>query len=760
MRRKLLNISGFIILFCMGSCSIQKHLPAGTQLYKGATFAITKEKENKTSTKLITKQLKKISVPVPNKTLLGFPYRVAFWYMVGEPHNDKGLRHWLRYRIGQEPVLSTSVNTKANADNLQNYLQNKGYFTSTVSGDTSVRGYKMTAHYKVGLGMPYKVNTLKWLIDSASQIGKDINTIPVKESLVKKGAQFDLDIIKAERSRIDLSLKSKGYYFFNPDFIRAWIDSSNKDNTVNVFLKLKAEIPVAAVLPQKINRVTLFPNYTLLYPPPDTSKTGMTIIDGIHIRDTVNYLNSATLLRSVTYRPGSLYDITSQNKTLNRFINTGVFKFVRNRYEISGDTILPALLNVYYYLTPLPRKSIQAEIGTFTKSNSFTGAQANLTWRNRNAFKGAEQILFKTYGAFEVSNTDSLSKNNNFRVGGEVSLLFPRFVLPFKVKENNSFPPKTRFLLGYEWLRRQALYTKNLFRFQYELNWKRAANIENTLSPLSITLNTTSAFSPEYLAQVNQIPALQISNLPEVIMGSFYNFTYRTPNSSNAVNSFYINGNIDAAGNTMGLINKTSVPYTRKLLGAYFAQYVKLDADLRYTRKLGDNLYWANRLIIGAGLPYGNSSFLPFSRQFIIGGASSLRGFQVRQLGPGRVRASAIQQLYYPQVGGDYKLEINTELRFPLWAQLKGAAFIDAGNIWTKDALLYGKGAQLTSKFLNDMAVDAGIGFRFDITFLLIRFDLALPLRAPYMERGKEWIIKDLHPFSNIIYNIAIGYPF
>jgi len=759
MQVRLLNIFSFCMLFCTVSCNIQKHLPAGTKLYKGATFSVVKEKENKASVKLITKQLKKISVPVPNKTLFGFPYRVAFWYMVGEPHNEKGLRYWLRYRIGQEPVLSTSVNTKANSENLQNYLQNKGYFTSKVSGDTSVKGYKVTANYKVGLGMPYKINDVKWLIDSNSQIGKDINAIPVKESLIKKEAQFDLDIIKAERSRVDLSLKSKGYYFFNPEFIRAWVDTSNKDNTVNVFLKIKPEIPVAAVIPQKINTITLFPNYTLIYPPPDTSKAGMEVIDGIHIRDTVKYLNTATLLRAVTYRPGSLYDITSQNKTLNRFINTGVFKFVRNRYEISGDTILPSLLNVYYYLTPLPKKSIQAEIGTFTKSNSFTGAQANLTWRNRNAFKGAEQIVVKGYGAFEVSNTDTLKKNNNFRVGGEVSLLFPRFIIPFKIKENNSFPPKTRFLLGYEWLRRQALYTKNLFRFQYELNWRRAAHIENSLSPLSITLNTTSAFSPEYLAQVNQIPALQISNLPEVIMGSFYNFTYRTPNV-NAANSFYVNGNLEAAGNLIGLLNKAPFPYSRKFLGAYYAQYAKLDADFRYTRKLGENLYLANRIIIGAGFPYGNSSFLPFSRQFIIGGASSLRGFQVRQLGPGRIKASAVQQLYYPQVGGDYKLELNSELRFPLWAKLKGAVFIDAGNVWTKEALLYGKGAQLTSKFLNDIAVDAGLGFRFDITFLLIRFDLAVPLRVPYMERGKEWIIKDLHPFSNIIYNIAIGYPF
>ncbi len=760
MHLRSIYITGLCTLFLIMSCSIQKHLPPGTQLYKGATYTVVKEKDNKTSVRSIGKQLKSISVPAANKTILGFPYRVWFWYLVGEPERTTGFRYWLRYRIGQEPVLSTAVNVMANAANLQNYLENKGYFTSKVSGDTVVKGYKVTARYKVGLGMPYHINTSAWLIDSASEIGKAINEIPLKETYIKKGAQFDLDNLKAERTRVDLALKTKGYYYFSPEYIKAWVDSSNRDNTVNVFFKLKPEIPVAAVIPQKISRITLFPNYTLVSPPPDTSKTGMELIDSVYIRDTVKQINSATLLRSVTYRPGSLYNIRTQNRTLNRFINTGVFKFVKNRYQVNGDTLLPRLLDVYYYLTPLPRKTIQAEVGTFTKTNSFTGAQTNFTWRNRNAFKGAEQLVVKAYGAFETSTADSLKKNNNFRVGGEISLLFPRFITPFTIKENHSFPPKTRFLFGYEWLRRQALYTKNLFKFQYDFTWKQTANNEHTLAPLSISYNTTSAFSPEYLIQVNQIPALTISNLPELIAGSFYNFTYHTTNNAKAKEIIYFNGNVDAAGNITGLINKTTASYSSKLAGAYYAQYVKLEADFRYSRKLDDDVYWANRVIIGAGMPYANSLFLPFSRQFIIGGASSLRGFQVRQLGPGRVKASAIQQLYYPQVGGDYKLELNTELRFPLMARLKGAAFIDAGNVWTKDAFLYGKDAQLTGKFLSDLALDAGIGARIDITFLLIRFDLAVPLRVPYMERGKEWIIKDLHPFSNIIYNIAIGYPF
>ena len=503
----------------------------------------------------------------------------------------------------------------------------------------------------------------------------------------------------------------------------------------------------------------------MIIPPPDTSKTGLTETDGIYIRDTVNNIKASALVRAVTYRPGSLYNIKNQNRTLNRFINMGIFKFAKNRYVGDRDTIDPHFLDVYYYLTPLPRKTFQAEVGTFTKSNSFTGARASLTWRNRNVFKGAEQLYIKTYGSFESSGNSALQANNNFSLGMDVSLLFPRFITPFKIKESSFFPPKTKFTVGYEWFRRQALYTKNFFRLQYELTWKEQVNKEHTLSPVSITYNTTTAFSPQYLALVNQVPVLAQTNLPEVIIGSFYNYSFHSGNQK-AKTILYFNGNVDGAGNATGLFFKNNGPYSSKIAGAYFSQYVKVETDFRYSTKLNDNTWWANRIIIGAGFPYGNSSYLPFSHQFTIGGASSIRGFQPRQLGPGRARANSLQQLYLPLIGGDYKLEINTEIRFPLFSRLKGALFIDAGNIWTKDSVLYGSNAQFSSRFLQDIAISAGFGLRVDISILIIRLDIAAPLREPYLERGKEWVIRDFQPLlsawrrQNLVYNIAIGYPF
>jgi outer membrane protein insertion porin family len=391
--------------------------------------------------------------------------------------------------------------------------------------------------------------------------------------------------------------------------------------------------------------------------------------------------------------------------------------------------------------------------------------QLNLNWKNRNLLKGAEQLNIKGYGAFELSINDSLSKNNNWRVGGEISLSIPRFVTPFKIRESSYYPPFTKFTVGYEWLRRQLLYTKNFFRFQYDLNWKEGTNKEHTLSPISITYNNATEFSDEYIKQISKFPVLRYANLPEIIAGSFYNFMYNSKNPR-AKNIFYLNGSLDVAGNIAGLVNKPDSAFDKTFLSAYFAQYAKLDVDFRYTRRISNNFYWANRINIGWGLPYGNSAYLPFSRQFIIGGSNSLRGFRPRQVGPGRAITTPEQQVAYPQVGGDYKLELQSEIRFPILGKLKGAFFGEAGNIWTKNSMLYGDDGKFNSKFMQDLAVDGGFGIRLDISVLILRLDVGIPLRKPWLPKGTEWVVNQIDFGSsswrsdNLVFNIGIGYPF
>lgn len=197
-----------------------------------------------------------------------------------------------------------------------------------------------------------------------------------------------------------------------------------------------------------------------------------------------------------------------------------------------------------------------------------------------------------------------------------------------------------------------------------------------------------------------------------------------------------------------------------------FAQYVKLDADYHYTRKLSNNYELANRLQLGIGIPYNNSRLLPFTKLYTIGGSNSIRGFRSRTLGPGSYKTTGKDQNFFQIIGGDYKLLANTELRIPFTAQLGAAVFLDAGNIWTKDTILFGPAGKFTKNWPKEIAVASGFGLRFDATVLLIRADLGIPLRKPYLPDGSRWVINQIDFTSrswrreNLILNIAIGLPF
>ncbi|MFT3825404.1 MAG: BamA/TamA family outer membrane protein [Chitinophagaceae bacterium] len=754
-----------LLAIVIASCGVNKYLPPGEKLYDGVDVKVERDSLVKESAKSFRSQLEDLSYPKRNKRLFGAPYKVWWWYAIGPSKKEKGLRNWFRDKLGEPPVLSSQVSVSDNAANMQSFLDNNGYFRSIVTGDTTSTAHRFRAVYEAQVNNPYYLKEVTMVNDS-TPVSVSISKLRGRPRL-KVGDRYQLDNIKAERDRIDQALKRRGYYFFNSDYMVGVVDTTVGNYQTDLFLQVKRNIPSEARHPQTIHQVAIFPQYSLLSTRNDTSLRKAILYDTLLIRDSAQNFKPQLFKRLVTFRPGRLYDIRQHNNTQNRFISAGVFRFVKNQYRSTpvNDSTPPHQLDVYYYLTPMQKKNINFEVGAFTKSNSFTGGQLNVNWRNRNALKGAEQLMIKTYGAFEFSISDSLKNNNNWRLGTEVSFTFPRFITPIHIHENNLFPPRTRFLVGYEWLRRQGLYTKSSFKLQYDLNWKASATMEHTFSPISITYTRAYNFSDTYQKQIDTNPAIAYSTLTEIIPASYYNFTYSTVRP-NAPNLFYFSGNAEVAGNIAGLVNKPDGYFSKKILNAYFAQYAKVDVDFRYTRRLSATSALASRIFIGVGAPYGNSPYLPFSRQYIIGGTNSLRGFRPRALGPGTVAPNAYYQIYYPQVGGDYKLEFNAEYRFPIAGSLKGALFFDGGNIWTKDTLLYGPQGKFSKDFLHQLAFDAGLGVRYDLSFIIIRLDFGFPLRIPSNPDGTQWVADKINPFKRswrsdyMVVNFGIGYPF
>lgn len=756
---------GLILILAASSCSVRRFLPPGEKLYKGSTIVIQKNPEEKKTSKQLKKYLSQAVSPRRNKFLLGQPYKVWWWYVIGESKNEKGLKPFLRRKLGEPPVLSSRVNAVVTAENMQSFMENSGYFHTTVQGDTVNKGYFTTAMYTAQVQPQYSIKSITWVSDSSALL-KLLEERQTSKGILKVGQPYRLSNISAERDQLDMYLKTKGYYYFNPDYLMAYADSTVGNRKVDLYLNVKKTIPEAAKYPYRINRIVVFPNYSLASTRLDTSIVGAVKYDGLIIKDSAKVFKPRLFAQTITYRPGRLYSSSMQNSTLNRLINLGAFKFVKNRFEAVKDSGDLHRLNVYYYLTPAKKKSLQGELNVFTKENNSVGGTLSVNWKNRNLFGGAEQLTVKAYTGFEISLADSLRNNNSFRLGGEASIKFPRYVVPFlRIKENNFYPPNTNLLLAYELYRKQLFYTKNLFRLQYDFTWKKNIRNEYTFAPVAISYLNASNVTDTFYKQSLVTPAILLNVYSEAILGSYFSYTYNN-SLGRLKNKIYFNASIDLSGNIAGLITGAKSYRQKTIFNTPFAQYVKLDFDLHYTRTLSNKWDWANRIQVGIGQPYSNSALLPLSKQYIIGGSSSIRGFRVRNLGPGTYKPTAEDQRFFQIIGGDYKFLVNSEIRIPITSNLSTAVFLDAGNIWTKDTLLFGPAGKLTKTWLKELAVATGIGLRFDAKVLVIRADLGTPLRKPYLPDGQRWVLNQINFGSaawrreNLILNIALGLPF
>ena len=752
-----------LIVIAGNSCTVGKYLPAGETLYRGAYVKVNKQAGVKVSSAVLRRQLLYAARPAANKFLFGRPYLVWWWYVIGAGKRKSGLRIFFRNLLGEQPILSSRVNPTVTAQNMTAYLENIGYFHSAVVGESISKGYLSKAIYSATVAPRYTIRNMEWINDSSAVV----NALNDKTtSILKKGLPYRISDIDAERQQLDVRIKTKGYYFFNSNYIMVYADSSVGKHEVDLFFKIKDEAPDNARHVYTINQINIFPNYTLLAPPLDTGSVSSVNEDGLLIHDTAHQFKHLLFKEMITYRPGDKYNSEDQNITLNRFINLGSLKFVKNKYEVIKDTIDHYKLNVFYYLTAAQKKSVQAGIDAFSNENKYIGSAVSLTWKNRNIFKGSEQLAFKMYGGMNLCFNDTINNNTNFRVGSELSLNFPKYIIPFvHLKDKNLYPARTQFFLGYEYFIRPGFYTRNIYRFNYEFQWRENPNKQHILAPISITYFNSPVIKDSFLKAV-AIKSSLINNIySEIIIGSNYSFTYNTLNPS-VNDQWFFNATIEAAGNFAGLFSGAKSPRSKLIFGTPFAQYIKGEIDLRYTKRFSEFLQWASRLQIGMALPYNNSNVLPFLKQYIIGGASSIRAYAVRSLGPGTYKPTLNDKTYYQTIGGDFKLLINTELRFPIKGRFSGATFIDMGNIWTKDTTLFGRAGQLKKDFLKELAIAAGAGLRIDIGLFLLRLDIGIPIRKPYLPDGQRLVIDKIAIGNsnwrrdNLNFNFAIGYPF
>ncbi|MFC7357209.1 BamA/TamA family outer membrane protein [Jejudonia soesokkakensis] len=745
------------------ACSVNRFIPEDELLFTGYDVTVESQTDSIVKDKAQLKAaLEKVLLPEANSKFLG-GYPGLYYYYKVQDSTPGFLNKWLYKQFGEEPIYKSDIEKYEIEKLLLNRLDNRGFFYSTASSRFVNDTVKKTAFikYTVKVSEPYRQETYQ--LDSVPQPLYGTLQESVANTKLMDGFRFDLSNLKLERERIDSEVKNKGYYNFNPSFLIFETDTNQYDNKrFDLFLKLKKDIPTKGIVPYKVSKINVYPNYDLKT---DSLQTDTLRFENKnYIRQGEEFFKPKFLDPFITIKEGALYSPTDSRNTSRRLSTIGAYKFVNIQYVEKDSTLTDSLgiLEANIYLSPLNKRAIRAELQAVSKSNNFAGPALGLTFSNRNLFKGGETLNITASAGYEVqlSSGGDQSGLTSIELGLKSELIFPRVISPFKINEDffEYSIPKTITGLGVEYLSRSKLYTLLSGTAKFGYVWNANRYITHEINPISINYTRLTNTTPEFQAILDDNPFLARSFEQQFISGLTYLFIYNGMVDTQKTHQIYFNGTLDVAGNSISLLSQEETPGEPKtFLGTEYAQYAKVDADIRYHFNFGKEQKIATRLFAGYGYAYGNSDVLPYIKQYFSGGPYSVRAFRIRSLGPGTFPndAESVNGSFFDQTG-NIRLEANIEYRFPIFGFVKGAVFADAGNIWLSKENEALPGGKFTGDIFNELGMGTGFGIRVDVQGFVIRFDLAAPFHDPGEPEGERFDFKVSEP----VLNFAIGYPF
>jgi outer membrane protein insertion porin family len=769
MRRFVLLIHFFPIIFGCGivainifGCSSTSSLKKGEQLYTGANVNI-KSTGDIPDEGTLKANLEKLIIPDPNGKLFGL-FRIKLWLY------NAGI---FKETFGEPPVLLQSVIPDRVATRMKTLLENNGFFLANVRYKVNANGQTADITYQVDVSKPYVIDSVT-VAGARTPLLDSIRAV-MPGTLLTRKSQYNLSAISQERVRIDSALKDKGYFYFSPEYLIYRADTTAGNRSVDLDASVKRSIPQEGRQIYGMGDVSIYSGYSLTHDSASASRIPDTIsVEGFRYIDYDRKFDPKAIVRSVFFKKGLPYSRNDHDLTLNRLMNLGVFKFVNVRFEENDSADVPRL-DANIYLTPQLMKTIRIELQGVSKSNDFAGPVLNSTYQNKNFLRGAELFKLTLEAGFETS-VSSQQAGSSYNVSVKTELQVPEFIAPIHFENVSSrFVPKTRFAIGFSMLDRLLYYEMISGDASFGYTWKETLNKQHDLNPFAISFAHLTRRTDQFNQLLATNPLLRKSFEEQFIVGSNYSFTYNDQLDQAEKNHFYFKGSIDFSGNILnaaqslltGVKGTTDNPH--KILGTIYSQYSKIDFDVRhYFISVSQMTMLASRLIAGVGFAYGNSSTMPYVKQFYIAGSNSIRAFNARTLGPGSYKIpDSLANSAFNDQAGDIKLEGNLDFRFPIYSLVKGALFLDAGNIWLLHDDPGRPGSRFTTRtFLDQIAVGTGFGVRFDLSFFVLRFDLAWPLRVPSLPAGERWVANSINFLNsdwikhNLVLNIAIGYPF
>ena len=596
-----------------------------------------------------------------------------------------------------------------------------------------------------------------------------------RRSLLTPGEQFNVSDLDEERNRISTLLRNLGYFYFRPDYMTYQADTTLvPGGHVSLRLSPVPGLPVAAQRQYYVGNKTVYligkngeqPNDSMDY-------RGMKIhyYKKMQVRPNMLYrwLNYQAYVKNDSLRNSQrsrLYSQYRQQRVQEKLAQLGIFRYMDMQYVPRDTTAACDTLDVSLQATFDKPLDAELELNVTTKSNDQTGPGASFSVTRNNVFGGGETWNVKLKGAYEwqTGGGKGSSLLNSWEIGASTSLMFPRVVFPRFGGREYDFPASTTFKLYADQMNRAKYYKLLSFGGNATYDFQPTPTSRHSLTPFRLTFNVlqhrTEAF--EEVAEKNK--ALLLSLQDQFVPAMEYTYTYDNSSVRSVRNPVWWQTTFTSAGNiTSGIYRIFGQPFSeknKKLLGAPFAQFLKLNTDYRYLWKLDRNNAIAARIAGGVLWTYGNSTVAPYNEQFYVGGANSIRAFTVRSIGPGGYHPEKSEFSYLDQTG-DIRLEANIEYRFRIYKDLHGAVFLDAGNVWLMRYDPERPDAQLRLKtFPKQVALGTGAGLRYDLDFLIFRLDCGVPLHDPY-DTGKSGYYNVRGAFwKQLGLHFAIGYPF
>lgn len=756
------------VILTLASCSTTKYVPDGSYLLDEVRIHTDSKDVKPSNLSMYVRQN-------PNSKWFSLIKTQLYVYNWSGRDSTRWINRALR-RLGDAPVIYSEEETERSRQEMAKAVQNMGYMGATVEYIPKIKKKKLKLAYNIKAGEPYKVRSLKYDVrdDKIWQyMQKDSASTYLSE-----GMYFNVSVLDGERQRITTYLLRNGYYKFNKDYISYTADTVRGTYQVDLTLhlaeyKAHSDDELKEHPQYTINKVSFITDYNVLQ---SSALSSVEVNDSVHYKGFPIYYKDKLYLRpkvltdNLQITPGTLFNEQDVQRTYSNFGRLPVLKYTNVRFFETqiGDS---AKLNTYVMLTKNKHQSVSFELEG-TNSAGDLGAAASVSFQNRNVFRGSETFLAKLRGAYEAVSGLGYRNDNYTELGVETSINFPRFMFPFL---SNDFKRKiratTEFGLQYNYQLRPE-FTRIVASASWSYKWGvQRQRSQHRIDLLDINYLYMPWIEPDFKSQFlddenNYI--LRYNYEDRLILRTGYSYTYNSAGQAlmnNAVigNSYSVRFNFESAGNLLYALSKATNmkkngngEYT--ILSIPYAQYIKGDLDFAKNIVIDNRNSFAFHVGGGIAIPYGNARVVPFEKRYFSGGANSVRGWSVRNLGPGSYAGNG----NFLNQTGDIKLDASIEYRTRLFWKFRGALFVDAGNIWTLRSYEDQPGGKFEiDKFYKQIAVAYGVGLRLDLDFFVLRFDGGMKAINPVYDKGKERY-PIIHPDfgRDFAFHFAVGYPF